>query len=263
VSDHLPAIAGSLDELPREQRLRDRLAVRLAAEIVSGRLRAEDTFPSADDIVQQYGVSRTVAREALQTLTMVGFVRSQQGKRTEIMSPEGWNVLSPVVQEALRSEGLLGPVLADLYEFRALIEPSAAAWMAERANAEEQAALAGVVERMRAGLDRHDSDRIVMALDGEFHNLVARSTGNRILAGVQRDIADALRALFAESRPGAAEIVEVVRQHQAIADAIAAHDREGARDAMAEHLAWAEHVDLGNREAALAGGDAAEWRSRR
>ena len=96
----------SLGELPREQRLRDRLAVRLAAEIVSGRLRPDDAFPSAEDIVQQYGVSRTVAREALQTLTMVGFVRSQQGKRTEIMPRESWNVLSSVVQEALRGAGI-------------------------------------------------------------------------------------------------------------------------------------------------------------
>jgi GntR family transcriptional regulator, galactonate operon transcriptional repressor len=253
----------SMGELPREQRLRDRLAVRLAAEIVSGRLRPDDVFPSADDIVQQYGVSRTVAREALQTLTMVGFVRSQQGKRTVVMPPEGWNVLSSVVQEALRGEGLLAPVLSDLYEFRALIEPSAAAWMAERASEEERAALAGIVARMRAGLDRGDSDRVVMALDGEFHNLISRSTGNRILAGVQRDIAEALHALFAVSRLGEAELAEVVRQHQVIADAIVLRDANGARDAMTEHLAWAEQVDLGNREAVLASTELGDWRGRR
>jgi DNA-binding FadR family transcriptional regulator len=263
MSEQSSLVAGAIGELPREQRLRDRLAVRLAAEIVSGRLRPDDAFPSAEDIVQQYGVSRTVAREALQTLTMVGFVRSQQGKRTEIMPRESWNVLSSVVQEALRGEGLLAPVLSDLYEFRALIEPSAAAWMAERASDEQRAALAGIVARMRAGLDRGDSDRAVMAIDGEFHNLISRSTGNRILAGVQRDIAEALHALFAVSRLGEADLAEVVRQHQVIADAIALRDVDAARDAMAEHLAWAEQVDLGNREAVLASGDAAEWRDRR
>ena len=262
MSESIPLGEGAIDELPREQRLRDRLAVRLAAEIVSGRLRPDDVFPSADDIVQQYGVSRTVAREALQTLTMVGFVRSQQGKRTEVMPPESWNVLSSVVQEALRGEGLLAPVLCDLYDFRALIEPSAAAWMAERASDEERAALAGIVARMRSQLDRGESERAIMAIDREFHNLVSRSTGNRILAGVQRDIAEALHALFAVSRLGDADLAEVVRQHQSIADAIALHDADAAREAMSEHLAWAEQIDVGKREAVLASGGTAEWRER-
>ena len=63
--------------------------MRLAAEIVSGRWHGVDGFPFVDEIVQRYGVSRTVARETLQTLTMVGLVRSQHGKRTEVMPARG------------------------------------------------------------------------------------------------------------------------------------------------------------------------------
>jgi DNA-binding FadR family transcriptional regulator len=262
MSERVPParIAG---ELPREQRLRDRLAVRLAAEIVSGRWHGVDGFPFVDEVVQRYGVSRTVAREALQTLMMVGLVRSQQGKRTEVMPPDEWNVLSAVVQEALLSEGMLAPVLADLYDFRALTEPAAAAWMAERASDEERAALAALVACMREAVEHGDRERAVLTRDGEFHNLVARSTGNRILAGVQRDIAHALRALFTVSHLDASQAAEAVRQHQAIADAIAARDAAGAHEAMAEHLAWAKQADLGRSEDPLTGVDPGGRQERR
>ena len=81
--------------------------------------------------MKRFGVSRTVARETVQALAMLGLVRVQHGKRTEVCPPEDWDILSAVVQEALRREGKAEPLLRDLYEFRLLIEPQAAAWMAE------------------------------------------------------------------------------------------------------------------------------------
>ena len=62
---------------------------------------------------------------------MLGIVNVQHGKRTEVCPPEDWDILSSIVQEALRREGKAEPLLHDLYEFRLLIEPQAAAWMAE------------------------------------------------------------------------------------------------------------------------------------
>ena len=75
---------------------------------------------------------------------------------------------------------------------------------------------------------------------------------------------EALHALFAVSRLGEADLAEVVRQHQAIADAIALRDAARRRALRwPTHLRWAAHVDLGHREAVLASGDAGEWRERR
>ena len=69
---------------------------------------------------------------------MLGMVNIQHGKRTEVCPPEDWDILSATVQEALRREGRAEPLLHDLYEFRLLIEPQAAAWMAEH-GADERA----------------------------------------------------------------------------------------------------------------------------
>ena len=126
-TDPLQGVEG----LREPRRLSHQLATLLAAEIVSGRIEVGQAFPSAEEIVTRFGVSRTVARETVQALAMLGLVFVQHGKRTEVCPPEDWDILSSVVQEALRREGKAEPLLRDLYEFRILIEPQAAAWMAE------------------------------------------------------------------------------------------------------------------------------------
>ena len=85
---------------------------------------------------------------------MLGMVNIQHGKRTEVCPPEDWDILSATVQEALRREGRAEPLLHDLYEFRLLIEPQAAAWMAEHGTTTELAQLVDLVERMERSSTR-------------------------------------------------------------------------------------------------------------
>ena len=88
------------DLVQREPRLRERLALLLAREVVSGRLAAAAAFPSTEELVARFEVSRTVAREALQTLFMLGLVRVQHGKRTEVLPMASWDILSSVVRRS-------------------------------------------------------------------------------------------------------------------------------------------------------------------
>ncbi len=79
---------------------------------------------------------------------MLGLVLVQHGKRTEVLPAEEWDILSDVVQEALRREGRVGPLLRDLYEFRLLVEPDAARLMAERGSDREVSELARLAQTM-------------------------------------------------------------------------------------------------------------------
>lgn len=235
----------------REPRLRERLAVRLACEIVSGRLAPGSAFPSADEIVQRFGISRTVARETVHTLSMLGLVLVQHGKRTAVLQRDEWDILSSVVQEALRREGRAGPLLRDLYEFRMLIEPGAARLMAERASPDEVAELERLAGTMSALAKESGARRIEQAggsqfhqADWDFHHLVARASGNALVGAVIRDIREVLATLWTLSRLGPEEITRVADQHAKIAGAMARGDPAGAADAMREHLSWASTLDL-------------------
>jgi GntR family galactonate operon transcriptional repressor len=246
-----PARLNRLHEDLREPRLRERIAVLLACEIVSARMPSGGAFPSAEEIVQQFGVSRTVARETVHTLSMLGLVRVQHGKRTEVLPREDWDILSEVVQEALRREDRVGPLLRDLYEFRLLLEPDAARLMAERGSDREVAELERLARTM-ADLAREDAahDRpwnpgsAFHTADWDFHHLVARASGNTLIGAVIRDIREVLATLWATSQLVAGEVERVAEYHGRIAAAVARRDPAGAAEAMRDHLGWASTLDL-------------------
>ena len=233
-----------VDGLRERQRLSDQLSTLLAAEIVSGRLDVGQAFPSADEIVNRFGVSRTVARETVQALAMLGLVHVQHGKRTEVCPPEEWDILSSVVQEALRREGMAEPLLRDLYEFRLLIEPQAAAWMAEHGSVEDIARLGELTATMDQLAGREPAVADVMQADRSFHDLVARASENRVVAAVSRDIRELIGTLWGFSALGVEQARVVADQHRTIADAIGRRDAEAAAAAMRDHLRWAAQADL-------------------
>jgi DNA-binding FadR family transcriptional regulator len=148
------------------------------------------------------------------------------------------------VQEALRREGKAEPLLHDLYEFRLLIEPQAAAWMAEHGRREDLEALTAVVERMEALLADGASVAQLMDADRIFHGLVARASENRVLAAVSRDIREVIATLWGFSTLDTEDASNVVEQHRRICDAICAREAREAATAMHEHLGWAALADL-------------------
>ena len=230
--------------LQEPQRLSRQLSILLAAEIVSGRIGVGEPFASSEEIVNRYDVSRTVARETVQELAMLGMVNVQHGKRTEVRPSNEWDILSSVVQEAMRREGKAEPFLRDLYEFRLLIEPQAAGWMAEYADAAEIATLTELAVRMDR-LARDDAAlQDLMAADRSFHDLVAQASDNHVVAAVSRDIREVIGTLWGFSAMDATAAAKVAEQHQMIASAIALRDASAAEEAMRDHLLWAAHADL-------------------
>src|SRR5262245_23928937 len=226
---------GRVEGLREPQRLSQQLSTLLAAEIVSGRIGVGEAFPSSEEIVSQYGVSRTVARETVQALAMLGMVNIQHGKRTEVCPPEEWDILSATVQEALRREGKAEPLLHDLYEFRLLIEPQATAWMAEHGAVRELAELGELADLMERLVAENASVSEVMETDRGFHNLIARASENRVLAAVSRDIREVIGTLWGFSSLDHTDAEHVAEQHRRIADAVLARDARAAAAAMHDH----------------------------
>ncbi len=232
-----------------QRRLGEQVAALLAADIVGGRISPAGGFPAAEAIGQRFGVSRTVARETIRTLSTIGLVRVQQGKRPEILRSEEWDVLSPLLQQALRSERRAGPVVTELYQVRLLIEPAAAAWTAEGASVDTHASLRGQAQQMRKLAGEGDLASF-LAMDREFHNEVAQASGNRVLAAIRRDISAVLATLWSVSELDQAGMDLAAAHHEAIAIATSRRDPAAARQAMEEHLVWASRADLGRLDAA-------------
>jgi DNA-binding FadR family transcriptional regulator len=233
-----------VEGLPEPKRLGQQLAALLAAEIVSGRIGAGEAFPSADAIVNRYRVSRTVVRETVQTLGLLGLVRLHHGKRPEVLPDSEWDVLASTVQQALRAEGKADELVGDLYEFRLLIEPRAAYWMADHGSDEHIAALGELATRMEALSKDERAVAQVLHVDRRFHDLVAAASGNRVLAAVSRDIREVLATAWVMTRLSKHDLRKVAAQHRRISDAIASRDADEAMEAMHDHLIWASQADI-------------------
>ena len=166
----------------RAQRLSQQLSTLLAAEIVSGRIGVGEAFPSSEEIVNQFGVSRTVARETVQALAMLGMVNVQHGKRTEVLPARG--VGHPQRRRAggaaARGQGRAAPA-------RPLRVPppdrAAGGRLDGRARRRRRelpssTALADRMERARPRRRRLGAE--LMEADRSFHDLVARASDNRV-----------------------------------------------------------------------------------
>jgi len=212
----------------------------LLADVVGGVIEPGDYLPSETELLEQFDVSRLVIREAMRGLEERGLVRVKHGRGALVVERDEWNVLDPDVLSALLS-GPEGPdVLEEYVEARVILEVAAAGLAAGRARESDISSLRAAYAEMERTATRaarnpseepayHDADIF-------FHTVVLRASHNRALAHMLDPLQKTVRAREPLARPH--RRVEVsLPEHKAILEAITARDPEGARQAMATHLA--------------------------
>jgi GntR family transcriptional repressor for pyruvate dehydrogenase complex len=192
-------------------------------------------LPPERDLALQVGVSRPTVRAGLRTLAALGVVRSRRGSGTYI--PEGPPTLG---NDALSFLAALHKFTGDdVYEARRILEVGGAGLAAERATPDQLATLADEV----AGLFATMNDRQAFLVhDINFHRVTAAASGNPIVA----TLVEMVSALYYERRRATAEravdrdLRDAADAHRRIYQAVRAHDVDGARRLMNEHLlqAW-------------------------
>lgn len=227
--------------IPREDRLSDKVAGLLLASIRQRGLTPGSKLPSERELGDQFGVSRTVIREAIRSLAAKGVVSVRSGSGVHVARVDATNVTESM-NLFLRGSG---PIPYEkVHEVRTMIEISAATLAAERATDEDVAWLRGVCEQMAAAT----GDPVGASLaDVEFHRGVARLTHNELYLVMLDSIGDVLLEIRAATLGLPGRIQAGIEYHRGIFERIAAHDPEGAADAMRVHLEDADQAWLGHR----------------
>lgn len=214
----------------RERTLSDKVADLLLDSIVSRRLRPGDRLPSERELGDQFGVSRTVVREALRSLAAKGVIEVRSGSGLRVAAVKA-TAVSEFMNLFLRGRGPLD--YEKVHEVRVAIEVAVARSASERATAEDVDELRRAHHHMEAVADDVETASVA---DLEFHRTVAKITHNELYSVMLDSIGDVLldvrRATIGiPGRPGKAS-----RYHQEILDRIAARDPDGAERAMRAHL---------------------------
>ena len=206
----------------------------LTEQIRSGRLQAGNKLPTEAAIMQDFGVSRTVVREAISRLQASGWVDTRHGVGT-FVCPQS---LHPSFRITPEHMGTLREVI-DLLEFRISVETEAAALAAVRRSddnlAEMHAALLAFDAALEAGTD-------AVTADQQFHQAMAKASQNHHFVELMHSLGAGVipRARMATLLPSAPErqsyLRRVNQEHESIYNAVAAQDVEAARAAMRTHL---------------------------
>lgn len=209
-------------------RLSNLAAQTLQRQIHDGDFAPGSYLPSQRELALSLNISRPSLREAISTLEALGLVRSQPGKGVLVTSGSARAAADlPAGPSDMRPEAI--------FQFRAIIEPAAAALAARNATPSQREALSSIQARMESALRCLD---LVQASEADlaFHLQIAEVSGNALLSQVIRQleapIAYSLRLPFG----GADGIWAPVDEHRAVLHAIHTADADAARAAMAHHL---------------------------
>jgi GntR family transcriptional repressor for pyruvate dehydrogenase complex len=203
----------------------------IESAILDGSLAPGDKLPSERALVEKYGLSRPLVREALRGLEERGYIQVLPARGSFVRGPNASDASRPLHSLFQRS----GVTAHHLVVARIMLECEAASLAAQSA---DEAAKTRASQILAA----HDSAVDIQQradLDVAFHEAIVRASGNPVLRIMFGSIRPLVRGLVIRSLTDR----EVRRAgepwHDTILAAILAGDPQAARDAMNTHLSLA------------------------
>lgn len=217
------------------------IAQELEQQVLTGELAVGSILPGELSLAKRFNVSRSTVREAIRLLEQLGLIRREEGRnKLTVTSPSHKDI-----GDRIRTAFLLqDTTFEQLWEVMSAIEPMCATVAAQKANERDLELIADNLERTEAALG--DPARIV-ALDIEFHNLVAAATGNSALSLSRDTVGELFYPAFnlVISRLNAGS--RLLLAHRKIFEALQARNVADARSWMEKHIGdFQRGCDLAN-----------------
>lgn len=217
---------------PRTVKLTEAIARRIVEDIASRGLPPGAPLANEAEMAAMFDVSRATIREALRILETNGLVRIRPGRyggpQVGEADPVAFGRSLTWFLQMKRTQ------FWELLEARVIMEPMMAALAAKRRSAEALRELDEAMERHRR-LDPSDKAGYLAATQ-EFHGLVAGMSGNGVLDLFGRALKEIYtERAIAEEQP-ASRRDEVIKEHEAVVNAILSGDPDGAEQFMRQHM---------------------------
>ncbi|MCK1783738.1 MULTISPECIES: FadR/GntR family transcriptional regulator [Pseudomonas] len=215
----------------RSQGLAHDIVTTLTQRILLGQMAPGEKLPSESAIVGEYGVSRTVVREALSKLQAAGLVETRHGVGTFVLERDQRQGLQLNHDTAVSVRGIL--------ELRLGLETQAAALAALRRSEAQLQLMRQALDDYQASLANNDSS---VEPDVRFHQLIAQATGNSYFTDVIYHLGNSVipRTRINAQERGDIDLMKLGQlanlEHEAILKAIRRQDPDAARAAMWLHL---------------------------
>jgi GntR family transcriptional regulator, galactonate operon transcriptional repressor len=145
--------------------------------IVSGDMPPGSTLPNEPELVEQFGISRTVVREAMKCLAGKGLVEIKTRIGTKVRERSYWHHLDTDVMVWYYETGPSLEIMRAIKDLRRVLEPEAAARAALRGSEADLASIAAAYDDMVASVGNINENADA---DLRFHTAIFAATQNMI-----------------------------------------------------------------------------------
>ena len=215
--------------------------------IASGRFAVGTILPNDAEMMDRYGVSRTVLREALKTLEAKGLVEARAKVGTRVLSRSRWNLFDRQVLAWIQEAGPDTAFLASFVELRETIEMQTATLAATRRTAEQVRMLHYWLNQRQAMAAL--SEPFALA-EFEFHRTLCEASQNPFLRAASPLVEfGVVQSTLARIKAGVKDFcAEKSSHYKELADGVTNGDADAARYTMAAILStdrdWTLRADL-------------------
>lgn len=193
--------------------------------ILTGELPPE-TAITENSIVDRLGIGKTPVREAMRRLVLEGLLD---------VTPRLGYTVTAITQKDVE----------DLFEMRVINEVAAAQLAAERL---DETAFARLTELSSVGYDPGDRESMLryIGVNAEFHDIIARASGNTRLADLIDRLMQESRRFIQIAILSDAHGQLVISQHVAIINALRSRETDAIDAAVRTHIEDGMHVTRGS-----------------
>jgi len=210
----------------RQNRIFQDVVDQIQEAILGGSLKPGDMLPPERELKETFAISRGTLREALRVLEQKGLIEIRLGVNggAVVKAEDTAGQFSDSLELLIRFQKIS---LTHLAEFREGVEGTVAAVATERASQDDIVKLEALLEEARGHVERGaDGWNDFLSVDQQFHQELARITGNPIYIFVNKMIHDNIHRYYDDFLPpdetrldenykDLCSIVELVKKGQA------------------------------------------------
>ncbi len=224
----LPALKHGMKSVDTSS-LVDRVEANLVELLHDRKLKPGDVIPKEIELAETLGVSRTVIREALSRLRMMGMIESKKKKGAVITSPDLFGIISKSMNVNILDQA----TLKEIFEIRLVLEIGMADFIFQRITKEDIEELRSIVSNEPPTTQYH-----LFNIEHEiaFHGKLYEITGNETLKKFQRMLLPVFDYVHNSGLLKKPASIKKFVSHKGLVDIIENGSPELFRNAMRNHL---------------------------
>lgn len=207
----------------------DKVEMSLINTLIQGGFKVGDAIPKETELASTLGVSRTVIREALARLKMIGLIESKKHRGAVVTNPD----LLALLEKRMIPQVLDHTTLREIFELRLALEIGIADFVMERVTKEDIEELKGIV-----GSEPDLSSTVQFQIEHEikFHGKLYEISGNETFKKFQNLLLPVFEHVHSSGLLKKDASVKKYVSHKGLVDIIEHGSAEMLRNGMRNHL---------------------------